>query len=286
MAVDRLTSLLTRFQPRAHVFFTGELCTAFTHGGTDPVGHIHWLFDGQADLFIDGEWIQRVEQPSVIFLPNPIKHTIQPQPRAELLCCEFDFGHREANPLAALPSRIVVIEMTTAPAFETLGQLIREEFVSGRCGQQFGLTQLMQYFVLLLLRHLISVTELPCGITRALADPKLLRAVTAMHDHPERPWTLALLAQEAGMSRAAFASHFKQATAQTPLDYLTDWRLSLVKAGLLAGASVKQSATDTGYANSATLIRVFRRKCGLSPNQWRDQQRNGARLASQESESE
>jgi|AntAceMinimDraft_12_1070368.scaffolds.fasta_scaffold59710_2 AraC-like DNA-binding protein len=275
MPIDRLTPLLTRFQPQAHVFFAGQLCETFTSDAQYPVGHIHWVFEGQVDLFVDGEATERVDAPSVIFLPNPLKHTLEPRPQAEVLCCEFDFGHREANPLTMLPSRVVVIDMTTALAFETLGQLIREEFASGRCGQQFGLTQLMQYFVLLLLRHLISMEGLPCSITRALADPRLLRAVTAMHNHPQRPWTLANLAQEAGMSRAAFASHFKRATAQTPLDYLTDWRLSLVKANLLAGEAVKQSAHDVGYASSATLIRVFQRKFGVSPTEWRDQQPTG-----------
>lgn len=278
MAVDRLTSLLTRFKPRAHVFFTGELRQALTLAGTEPIGHIHWLFEGQVDLFVKDQHVERIEKPSVILLPNPVSHTIQPQSQAEMLSCQFDFGHREANPLALLPSQVVTIEMATAPTFETLGQLIREEYDQGRCGQQFGLTQLMQYFVLLLFRHLISVTDLPCGITRALADPRLLRAVTAMHDHPERPWTLASLAEEAGMSRAAFASHFKQATAQTALDYLTDWRLSLAKASLLAGNSVKKSALETGYASSATLIRVFSRKCGVSPIEWREQQQSQTRL--------
>ena len=185
-----------------------------------------------------------------------------------MLCCEFEFGHRVSNPLVVMPNEVVVIKMREAEEFETLGQLIQEEFVNSRCGQQFGLTQLMQYFVLMLLRRLISTGRLSSGITKALADPRLLRAVTAMHDHPGRDWCVERLALEAGMSRAAFFSHFKQATGQTPTDYLTDWRISISKSLLLSGEALKPIAHAVGYGSPAALIRVFKRKVGCSPSDW------------------
>lgn len=272
MPVDRLTPLLTRFKPRANVFFAGKLCDSYTSDERRPVGHIHWIFEGKVDLIVRGGQVQALTQPCVVFLPNPVDHTLKPQLEAEILCCEFDFGHREANPLIMVPNTAIIIDMGQASEFGPLGQLIKEEFARKRCGQRFGLTQLMQYFILLLLRHLISVQGLPSGITRALSDPKLLRAVTAMHTQPQQHWTLERLAQEAGMSRAAFASHFKNATGYTALDYLTDWRLSLVKSMLLAGKSVKQSAFEVGYSSSAALIRVFQRRVKASPTEWRDKQ--------------
>lgn len=272
MPIDRLTPLLTRFQPQANIFFAGNLCDSYVSDERRPVGHIHWIFGGKVDLLVKDEPLQSLTKPTIVFLPNPIEHTLCPQPEAEILCCEFDFGHRQANPLIMVPNRAVVIDLDKAPEFESLGRLIKEEFETHRCGQRFGLTQLMQYFILLLLRHLISVQGLPSGIARALSDPKLLCAVTAMHNQPQQNWTLDRLAQEAGMSRAAFASHFKKATGYTALDYLTDWRLSLVKSMLLTGKSVKHSAFEVGYASSAALIRVFQRKFGVSPTEWRDQQ--------------
>jgi AraC-like DNA-binding protein len=272
VSIDRLTPLLTRFQPRANVFFSGQLCESYVDEATRSVGHIHWLFEGEMDLLINGQRTQRINQPSIVFLPKPIAHTLVPQPVAEILCCDLEFGHRESNPLALLPSEVIVIQTSEVTEFEALGQLIYAEFMNNRCGQQFGLTQLMQYFVLVLLRHLISTERLSSGITRALADPRLLRAVTAMHHYPGQDWNLERLAAQAGMSRSVFANHFRQATGQTPLDYLTDWRLSICKSMLMAGDSVKQIAHAVGYGSSAALIRAFQRKVGCSPIQWASQQ--------------
>jgi len=274
MSIDRLTPLLARFQPKVQVFFAGQLCDTFVADPLRQVGHIHWLFAGQMDLQLNGQPVERIDQPSIVLLPNRTSHALTPQPAADILCCEFEFGHRESNPLALRPSEVVVIKTADAIEFETLGQLIHEEFMKNRCGQQFGLTQLMQYFVLVLMRHLISTDRLSSGITRALADPRLLRAVTAMHNHPARDWTVERLAFEAGMSRAAFANHFKRATLQTPLDYLTDWRIAVSKSMLLAGESVKQIAHTVGYGSSAALIRAFQRKVSCSPVQWANQQRS------------
>lgn len=272
MSIDRLTTLLARFQPSAHVFFAGKRCDAHTFDAKRTVGHIHWLFEGKVDLIVARKPIETLDEPCVVFLPKPIAHSLIPRPKAKMLCCEFEFGHRVSNPLVVMPNEVVVIKMREAEEFETLGQLIQEEFVNSRCGQQFGLTQLMQYFVLMLLRHLISTGRLSSGITKALADPRLLRAVTAMHDHPGRDWCVERLALEAGMSRAAFFSHFKQATGQTPTDYLTDWRISISKSLLLSGEALKPIAHAVGYGSPAALIRVFKRKVGCSPSDWAKKQ--------------
>jgi AraC-like DNA-binding protein len=272
LSVDRLSTLLARFKPSAQVFFAGQCRDSLNFDTKRHLGHIHWLFDGQADLLVAGKPIEALDEPCIVFLAQPITHSLIPRPEAKMLCCEFEFGHREANPLVLIPDEVVIIKMREAEEFQALGHLIHEEFVNSRCGQQFGLTQLMQYFVLMLLRHLISTDQLSSGITKALADPRLLRAVTAMHDHPGRDWCVEHLASEAGMSRAAFFSHFKQATGQTPTDYLTDWRISISKSLLLNGEALKPIAHAVGYGSPAALIRVFKRKVGCSPSDWANKQ--------------
>ncbi len=276
MPIDRLSTLLGRFKPSAHVFFAGQCRDNFNFDAKRDVGQIHWLFDGKANLLVARKPTETLDEPCVVFLPKPISHSLNPKPEATMLCCEFEFGHRESNPLVLMPNEVIIIKMREAQAFETLGQLIHEEFMNSRCGQQFGLTQLMQYFVLMLLRHLISTDRLSAGITKALADPRLLRAVTAMHDHPGRDWRVEHLALEAGMSRAAFFSHFKQATGQTPTDYLTDWRISISKSLLLKGEALKPIAHAVGYGSPAALIRVFKRKVGCSPSDWANKQASGS----------
>ena len=114
-----------------------------------------------------------------------------------------------------------------------------------------------------------------------LGDPRLARALDAMHKHPETSWSLEALAQSAGMSRARFAAHFRQVVGITPFDYLTNWRMAVAQTMLLQGKSLKRIAPAVGYANSTALTRVFRARLGVPPSDWiaRSQKHtNGLRL--------
>ncbi|WP_211467476.1 helix-turn-helix transcriptional regulator, partial [Collimonas silvisoli] len=97
---------------------------------------------------------------------------------------------------------------------------------------------------------------------------KLARALTAMHENPQRPWSLQGLAEHAAMSRSAFASRFKKVVGVAPADYLTDWRMTLAKKQLRHGRAVKLIAPELGYANASALSRVFTQRTGMSPRQW------------------
>jgi hypothetical protein len=70
------------------------------------------------------------------------------------------------------------------------------------------------------------------GWAAALADRSISSALHAIHRDPAHGWTVQSLAEEAGLSRAAFARRFAAATRQPPLAYLTWWRLTIA-AGLL-----------------------------------------------------
>jgi AraC-like DNA-binding protein len=50
-------------------------------------------------------------------------------------------------------------------------------------------------------------------------------ALSAFHNRVNTPWTAESLAKAAGMSRSAFASRFKGLLGQTPLEYVTEWRM-------------------------------------------------------------
>ncbi len=109
---------------------------------------------------------------------------------------------------------------------------------------------------------------MPPGLVTGLSDPRLARALVALHDEPGAPWSVEQLATVAGMSRTSFNQRFRDLVGQTPADYLSDWRIGLAQAGLLQGASIKQLASDLGYANPSALSRAFAAKSGCSPRDW------------------
>jgi AraC family transcriptional activator of mtrCDE len=53
----------------------------------------------------------------------------------------------------------------------------------------------------------------------AMRSPHIARALARMHEAPERAWTLEELAQEAGLSRAAFARIFSASVGELPHSY-------------------------------------------------------------------
>lgn len=81
------------------------------------------------------------------------------------------------------------------------------------------------------------------------------------------------IAREVGVSRATFARRFVDLVGQTPMAYLIDWRL-VIAGDLLRGTgrTVASVATSVGYTNPFALSVAFKRKYGLSPQQFRDRQ--------------
>lgn len=268
MSMDRLSPLLDRFPPTARVFFSDVLCQQFEAAGESAKGHIHWVRSGEVEVFDNRGTVGIASGPSVIFSPKGSRHTLLPMPQAEIVCAEFEFGQRFKNPLTLINPGILLIPVSEAPEIEAIHRLLVEEAFSSRCGKSFGVNQLLQYFVLVVFRYLIRTESIPSGITKALADDRLLRAITSMHAEPARPWTLEALAHVAGMSRASFANHFREAAQTTPLEYLTDWRISLAQSKIASGTPIKVVAKDIGYSSPAAFTRVFTKRVGCSPRDW------------------
>ncbi|KOV82188.1 AraC family transcriptional regulator [Nocardia sp. NRRL S-836] len=108
------------------------------------------------------------------------------------------------------------------------------------------------------------------GWLGALADDVAGPALRAMHSDVARPWTLAQLAREAGVSRTTLASRFTRLVGTPPLTYLTEWRMALA-ADLLAEstATVAAVARQVGYADAFGFSAAFKRVHGVSPSECR-----------------
>lgn len=112
------------------------------------------------------------------------------------------------------------------------------------------------------------------GWLTALHDPQLARAFVKVHEQPARQWTVEQLAEEAALSRAAFARRFKDLVGQTPLGYVTQWRMALA-ARMLADTALPIStvADRVGYTSEFAFNRAFSRERGEAPGHWRTRAR-------------
>lgn len=95
-----------------------------------------------------------------------------------------------------------------------------------------------------------------------------------MHHRPEHGWTIASLAQEVGVSRAALARRFGELVGEPPMTYLTHWRLSLAADLLVVtDGAIDRVAHRVGYSSGFALSAAFKRVRGVSPQQHRRAQR-------------
>lgn len=109
------------------------------------------------------------------------------------------------------------------------------------------------------------------GLMAGLAHAQLSKALVAIHERPEHPWSLASLAslaECAGHSRSRFAEVFHRTLGVTVGDYLSDYRVTFAQELLKRGSSLKVVAERVGYGSALTLARAFKAKLGVSPRAW------------------
>jgi AraC-like DNA-binding protein len=95
-----------------------------------------------------------------------------------------------------------------------------------------------------------------------------------MHEDPAYPWTLAELAIEAGVSRSVLAERFRHYLGDTPMAYLTRWRLQMGAQKLASTSfSVAQIAAEVGYESEAAFNRAFKREFQMPPARFRSSSR-------------
>ena len=103
----------------------------------------------------------------------------------------------------------------------------------------------------------------------ALADRQIGAVIGAVHAEPARGWTLQELAAQAGMSRSTFAQKFKAAVGESPMEYLTCWRMLLAGERLENSAdSISAIALSLGYESESAFSTAFKRVMGAPPRRY------------------
>ena len=268
--MDRLSTLLSQFGVRARLFYNGKLCGVAAYDGSDSRGHFHLLQAGSVTLQRPDGGDLLLTRPSLIFMPRPSRHKLisDESAGAQLVCASMDFDGGVSNPLSASLPDLLVLPLDELPLLADTLRWLFGEASAEDCGREAVLDRLFELLVILLLRHLLDHRALNTGMMAGLADLRLARSLVQMHKAPQRAWSVAELASESNMSRAAYAAHFRSVIGQTPADYLLSWRISVAQKRLREGRPIALIADEVGYESPSALARAFRRKTGQSPRDW------------------
>ncbi|XDA98000.1 AraC family transcriptional regulator [Sulfitobacter sp. LCG007] len=170
--------------------------------------------------------------------------------------------------LEMLPSFIAIPQSVSASGtVTTLLTLISDEIERDLPGREIVSARLADILLVEAIRtYAAQVGPRDMGWLGALLDPRLSRALAALHEDIAHAWTVAELAGIAGMSRAAFSAHFTRRVGQPPLSYLRTWRLTKARAALMQdAATVADIASAVGYQSHSAFSQAFRRAFGASP---------------------
>ena len=114
--------------------------------------------------------------------------------------------------------------------------------------------------------------HLPVGQTGWLAglrDPQVGRALRHLHSDSAQAWTVEALARAVGLSRSALALRFAELIGESPMHYLTAWRMHLARQMLQENRyTIPDVAARVGYNSEAAFNRAFKRSAGVPPGMW------------------
>lgn len=169
------------------------------------------------------------------------------------------------------------LEQNRSYAFQSVLDLLEAETAQPGMASSRLISCLYEaMFVYAIRAYASSSAAPPKGWLAAMSDIHLGKAIGAMHSGIERSWSVASLAREARMSRSAFALKFKTVLGQTPLEYLTQWRMYRASTMIRSSnTSFGEVASAVGYGSESSFSRVFRREMGVAPREYRRKTKEG-----------
>lgn len=199
-----------------------------------------------------------------------------------LICGMFLMHNVELNPLFATLPPLLHASTIHPGGFNNLSHVLdrmAQEINQQTFGSAYVVERLLELLCAEALRaHLESIPAQATGWLNGMRDPVVGRAIAMIHARPGEKWSIKRLAEHVAISPSRFAARFMVAIGDSPMAYVTKWRMNI--AGRLLDSTQKtisEISTDVGYENLAAFSRAFKRHVGIPPASWRSRQRQGYR---------
>jgi len=299
--IDVFSDVLRLIRLKSCVYFLKDFCAPWgMQLGDGTVAQFHAVLRGFCTIEADGKTYQGV--PGDIFLfPHGATHVIADKPEqiavpgsvfmqsleqdtplfasggttTQIICGHYEYRQDFQHPLFKELPAVIHIKNNAGISNDILPLLIRE-MSSANPGTNTIIERLAEILLVEIIRAHITQSGQKVGFFQGLLDPRIAKAVQLIHQNANTPLTLDNLASAAGMSRSAFAYHFKTVTDLSPIAYLTQWRMCLAHDLLQSeNLPVWKTAAKVGYASEIAFSRAFKRHFGVSPGRVRQSNRAG-----------
>jgi len=273
-----LESLLNQSMLRIDVVDELHYCGSwFMDEPRYPCGLFHLVGAGQCQVqSVVLDQALALETGDLVVFAHGHPHRLSAAPASDtgntdLICGELHFSSHVDHPLKhALPACFVVRAAQADPLFAHLAGMMSQMVRASLPGRQVLMNKLADVLFTLAVCDYAQRHADRRGLFSALADARICKVLQAVHENPGHPWTMQAMAAIACMSRSAFAERFVQLMKVPPMQYVTQWRVSMAEQWLHdRQLSVASIAERLGYSSEAAFRRLFKRVSGVCPGRIR-----------------
>ncbi|GAA1372285.1 AraC family transcriptional regulator [Streptomyces beijiangensis] len=263
---------------------------------------LHYMVEGGCWITGEGHEPMRLEAGDVAFFPTGDAHRLSDRPErlgvplravlperqpgtsgeiriegsgpaSRLLCAGLHYDASAATGLYRALPWALVLDRT---------QVVREPLLAGTLallaatdrpvgpGDRLVTLRAFEMALVLALRPLLHELSAHPASLPALRHPGISKAMVIIATRFAEPWTVDLLAREAGMSRSAFTAAFRKLVGEAPGRHLTGRRMQEA-ARLLGETVLPQSAVPerVGYRSAVGFHLAFKSWFGRTPGEFR-----------------
>ena len=125
-------------------------------------------------------------------------------------------------------------------------------------------------FELFFLLYDLRLVSDPAAGGRQKTLDKMRQILKYLEQHYNEPLSIKQMAEASGFSQSHFMKFFKSTFGMPFTAYLNDYRLTIASRMLLASEdTILMVATSTGFENLSYFNRMFKRKFGMTPREFR-----------------
>jgi AraC-like DNA-binding protein len=264
---------------------------------------LHAVTSGSLWLEVEGEDVRQIMPGDVLLFPAGTTHRLVSEPgigcqrwnaemkeermspAGELLldgagatstfvCAGYDYDLEIAQLILVWLPQVLHVraDPVNARSVASLVELLAGEVGAPNAGSRAASARLIDLLLIEAIRRWIELgaeSEAGSWLT-AMRDPMIATVLGLLHSRTSEPWTLETLAAEVHVSRATLARRFNEAVGESPIAYLTRWRMSVALQRLKhSDDTVEAIAREVGYRSEYAFNRAFSRRCGQPPGRYR-----------------
>lgn len=224
---------------------------------------IIYVLQGTLALLLNGKKIV-LHQGESVFIPDGVVHGGTPTD-CRYICVVF------ASSLlcATQKSRMIMKTRLRLPIVlknETLIKNIIRDMMEKNDGYQLSVIGNIY-----MLAHKLLTISSDSKILPNIKIEKIKPAMSYIEKNYSIGITLADLAKECSMSPNYFCRFFKSITKETPIGYITRYRIEMACEFLISGMSITDTAYSCGFNDVSYFINVFKQQTGISPKKYQTQ---------------